>query len=133
MPSAGHEVHRKEPDRQLGAGFVEDSPGAGVDVVAALLAGVGPPLGHRVKSGPHVANLTMRFLTAVLDFHDPGEAGRVIRILGLKLLESVFGHDTVSLSKGRNGLRKRLTVTAGDNPKALNFCANYVSHIVKGG
>jgi hypothetical protein len=49
MPSAGHEVHRKEPDRERGAGFVKDGPGTRVGVMAASLAGVGPALAHRVE------------------------------------------------------------------------------------
>ena len=31
-------------------------------------------------------------VVAVLNFHDPGETGRVIRLLGSKSLERVFGH-----------------------------------------
>jgi hypothetical protein len=31
-------------------------------------------------------------VAAVLNFHDPGETGRVIRVLGLKLLERAFSH-----------------------------------------
>jgi hypothetical protein len=27
-----------------------------------------------------------------LDLHDPGEASRVVRVLGLKVLEGVLGH-----------------------------------------
>jgi len=92
MSSAGHEVHRKEPDRELGAALVKDGPGCGIDVMAAPLAGVSPPRGHRMKLHPLVADLTMRLVPAVLDFHDPCETGRVIGIFGLELLESVFGH-----------------------------------------
>jgi hypothetical protein len=30
---------------------------------------------------------------AVVDFHQLGEAGGIIRVFGLKLFEGVFGHD----------------------------------------
>jgi hypothetical protein len=61
--------------------------------MAASLAGVSPALAHRMKLHPFIANLTMRFVAAVLDFHYPGETGRIVRIFFLKLLEGVFGHD----------------------------------------
>jgi hypothetical protein len=61
--------------------------------MAAPLAGVGPPLGHRMELHPLVANRTIGFLAAVLDFHNSLKAGPVIGIFGLELLEGVFGHD----------------------------------------
>lgn len=95
VPSAGHEVHRKEPDRELGARFVENGPGARVDVMAAFLTGVGPALAHRVEHGPLVADRAVGFLAAVLDFHDPLEASCVVRELSLELLESILGHGAI--------------------------------------
>ena len=97
MPSAGHEVHREEPDREFGAALVKNGPGCRVDVMTASLASVGPPGAHRMEFHPLVANLTMRLVAAVLDFHDPGEACRVVRIFSLKLFEGVFSHDEQSL------------------------------------
>ena len=91
MPSTRHQVHRKEPHSQFGARFVKDGPGARVDVMAAPTC-VGPPLAHRMKLGPLVANRAMRLVAPVLDFHDPGEADRVIRKISLKLLEGVLSH-----------------------------------------
>jgi hypothetical protein len=71
MPSAGHEVHRKEPNRKLGAALVKDGSSGRVDVMAAPLARVSPPFGHRVKLHPFIANRAIRFLAAVLNLHDP--------------------------------------------------------------
>jgi hypothetical protein len=71
MPSAGHEVHCKEPDRELGAAFVKNGASGGIDVMAASLAGVGPPSGHWMELHPLIANRTMCFVTTVLNFHDP--------------------------------------------------------------
>lgn len=92
MACAGHQVHRKEPDRELGAALVKDGPGCRVDVMTAPLAGVGPPLGHLVELHPFGTNRAIGFLAAVLDLHDPAQAGRVIRVFGLELLEGVLGH-----------------------------------------
>ena len=86
VPSAGQEIHRKEPYGEFGAALVKDGPGAGVDVMAAPLAGVSPALAHWMKLHPFVANRAMRFVAAVLNFHDALEASGVIGILSLKLL-----------------------------------------------
>jgi len=51
MASAGHEVHREEPVRELRPALMEDGPRARVDVEAAMLAGIGPALRHGVKTG----------------------------------------------------------------------------------
>jgi hypothetical protein len=70
VPRAGHEIHRKEPNREFGAALVKNGPGARISVMTAFLAGVGPPLGHRMKPRPLSANRAVGFLTAVPDFHD---------------------------------------------------------------
>src|SRR6516165_7570673 len=92
MPSAGHEIHRKEPDRQFGAGVVKDGSGAWIDVMAAFLARIGAPFGHLVVKGAAITDGAMVSPPAVLDLHYFGQAGRVIRVYGLKLLEGVFRH-----------------------------------------
>ena len=79
MARVRHEVQGEEPNGELGAGLMEDRPGARVNVVPALLARVGPPLVHRVELGPLVANGAMRFVAAMEDFHDLGEASIVDR------------------------------------------------------
>src|ERR1700728_1199273 len=88
----GHEVHRKEPDRELGAALVKDGASGRVDVMAAPLASVSPALGHLMETHPLVADRAIRFFAAVLNFHDPLKAGGIVRIFGLELLEGVFGH-----------------------------------------
>jgi hypothetical protein len=67
-------------------------PAAGVDVMAAPLAGVGPPFAHWMEFHLLIANGTVRFVDTVLDLHDASETSRVVRIFGLKLLEGVLGH-----------------------------------------
>ncbi len=53
MARAGHEVHREKPIGQFRAGLMEDGPGTWINVMAAFLTGVGPPIGHRVKLDGH--------------------------------------------------------------------------------
>jgi hypothetical protein len=80
---------------------VKDGAGARVDVMAALLTRVSPPLAHRMKLGPLVASWAIRLVAPVLDFHDASETGRVIRKIGLKLLESILGHDCPLWLRGK--------------------------------
>ena len=88
---AGHQVHGKKPVRQLRAGLVKDRPRARVDVMAALLAGKAPAGCHGVKlSLGHPTGRAGDLGPAVLDVHHGHQAGRVVRDLGLELLESIF-------------------------------------------
>jgi hypothetical protein len=68
---------------------VKDRPGAGVNVVAAKLAHEGPALLQWVKLRVRATAGAANFGPAVIDLHQLGEARRVIRVNGLKLLESV--------------------------------------------
>lgn len=86
-----HQVHGEKPVSQLRAGLVKDRARARVDVMPALLAGKGFALVHGVKLG--LSNTTAgagNLGAAVLDIHERQKAGRVIRELGLELLECVF-------------------------------------------
>ena len=71
---------------------MKDRVGAGVNVVTALLAGVGAARRHRMKVCPNAAGWARDVRSAVVDLHELGETRRVIRVLGLKLLECVLGH-----------------------------------------
>lgn len=91
VASAGHEVHCKEPLGERRAGLVKDGTGRRIDVMAALLAGKRAPLRHRMKLGPiNAAGRAGDLGAPVVDFHQLGEAGRVVRIFGLELFEGVF-------------------------------------------
>src|SRR3984957_5876906 len=46
---AGHQVHGEEPLGQVGPGLVKDRPGRRVNVMAAVLTGIGPALGHGME------------------------------------------------------------------------------------
>jgi hypothetical protein len=71
---------------------VKDGPGSRVNVVAALLAGIGPALGHRMKGCSLFAPRTYDIRSAKVDFHQLGQARGIVRVFGLELLERVFGH-----------------------------------------
>lgn len=92
VAGAGHQVHRKEPMRQLGPRLVEDRVSGRIDVMAALLAGISATLRHRMEIRPNAAGRTGEDRAAVVDLHELCEARRVIGILGLKFLERVLGH-----------------------------------------
>jgi hypothetical protein len=72
---------------------VKDGAGGRVDVMAAVLTGIGAPLAHGMESSRLLAAGAADRGAAVVDFHELGEAGGVVRVFGLKLLESVLGHD----------------------------------------
>lgn len=92
MPRAGHQIHGKEPNRQLRAGLVKDGLGTRVDVMAAMLARIGAPLGYPMKFRIRAAPGARELGTAVLDLHDPVEACAVVGVLTLEFLEGVLGH-----------------------------------------
>ncbi len=86
-----HEVHREKPVRELRTGLVKDGPGARVNVMAALLAGVSLPLPHGMKLGVNRPAAGAGELgPAELDFHELRQTGRIIGQVGLELLESIF-------------------------------------------
>ena len=89
---AGHQVHGKEPLGQIGARLVEDRPSGRINVVAACLTGIGPAFAHGMELGALLAAGARDFGTAVVYFHQFGEAGSIVRIFLLELLERVFRH-----------------------------------------
>lgn len=60
--------------------------------MAAPLAGISPPLGDLREGGVRAAAGARNLRPAVLDFHDRREAGVIVRVLGLELLECVLAH-----------------------------------------
>lgn len=95
-----NQVHGEEPVGQLRAGLVEDCPGARVDVEAAHLTGVGTALGHRMELVLLPAVRAHGEGAAVVHSHKLREAGRVVRILGLELFESIFHGSTLTCREG---------------------------------
>jgi hypothetical protein len=93
MAGAGHQIHREKPMGEFRAALVKDGASSRINMVPALLAGIGPALSHRVEFSPQRATAgACDFGAAVVDLHQLGEAGRVVRIFGLELFEGVFGH-----------------------------------------
>ena len=114
MARAGHQVHRKEPLGQIGPRLVKDRASGRINVMAALLAGVGAALAHGVElSALDATSGTRDFGAAVVDFHELGQARRIGRIFGLELLERVSRHDR-PLVEGKS--RLRLTCRQGIIP-----------------
>jgi len=89
MPRAGHEVHREKPFGEVRPRFVEDRASGRVNVVATVLANEGPTLGEGMKLGLDATAGADDFGSAVIYFHELGEAGRIIRVHDLKCLESM--------------------------------------------
>lgn len=97
MPSAGHEIHGKELLGEVRSRLVEYSPVARVNVMAADLAGICPPLGHRVKLAALLADGAICGRAPILDFHELGQTRCIVWVLSLELLEGVFGHRSYPL------------------------------------
>ena len=89
MPRAGHEVHREKPFGQIGPRLMEDRASGRINVMAAPLADVGPAFGEGMEFRISPATGAGDFGPAVVHLHQLAEAGRVIRVNSLKLLESV--------------------------------------------
>ena len=101
MARTCHEVHGEEPVGQGRPALVEDGPSTWVDVVAALLAGKSPALGHGVKLGIDPASRAIQPCSAPLGLHDRRQTSRIIGEVSLELFESVFGHgSTLTCDKG---------------------------------
>lgn len=94
MAGAGHKVHGKKPLGESGAGFVKDGAGARIDMMAAFLTGVSLAGVHRVEAGLlYTAAGASDFRAAIIDFHELGQARRIVWIFALKLFEGVSGHN----------------------------------------
>src|SRR5260370_651030 len=91
MTCRGHEIHREEPHRELGPRLLERRPDTWIDVMAALLAGVGPALGHAVELRiGNAAGRACEDRAAVATLHDLVQAGFVGRILSLERFKGVL-------------------------------------------
>ena len=90
MPSAGQEIHCEKPIGQGGAGFLEGGADAWIDVMSAVLAGIGAPLGDAVELGVRAAARAANLFPAVADGHDLVQARGIIRVLGAELLDGVL-------------------------------------------
>lgn len=89
MAGRCHQVHRKEPVRQLSAGFVKDRISTGVDLMAAVLTGECLALAHQVEFRLALAGRANNVRSAVLRLHQLEETGIIGRVLGLKCFETV--------------------------------------------
>ena len=98
MPSAGHEIHGKEPLSEVRSRLVEYSPGARVNVMAADLAGICPLLGHRVKLAALLADGAICGRAPILDFHELGQTRCIVWVLSLELLEGDLSELSPSLA-----------------------------------
>lgn len=94
----GHKVHGEEPVRERRAGLFKRCADARIDVVAAILAGIGTALGDAMKRRVSATRRANQRLTAVLNFHDRIQARRVSRVLGLELFEGVLAHRAYPLA-----------------------------------
>src|ERR1051325_10053293 len=97
MTRAGHEVHRKEPLGEIRTRFVKDRSCSRIDMISAVLAGIRTSLVHRVESRPAGATRTNDFGSAIVNFHELGQACGIVWVFGLELLESVLCHDGTPL------------------------------------
>jgi hypothetical protein len=88
-----HEVHREKPFGEVCARLVENCSSGRVNVVAAMLADIGPALGKGVKLGVNATARTHDFGPAVVHLHKLGETMCVSGVYRLKLLKGTFGHD----------------------------------------
>ena len=92
MPGAGHEIHREEPLREVGSRLFEDRADAWINMVTAMLTGVGAALRDSMKLAVGTTSRTHELCASVLLFHNPIKACPVIRVLSLELLEGVPAH-----------------------------------------
>jgi hypothetical protein len=83
MPGAAEKIHGEEPFRRVSREFMEDGSGAGIDVMAAILAGIAPPLFHAMRLGTDPASLAFKRRPAVLNLYDLVEASRIGQVFFL--------------------------------------------------
>jgi hypothetical protein len=86
----GHEIHGEKPNREFGRRLVEDRSRTRVNMMPAFLAGESAPRTHHVEIGKRATAGAENVRSAVVDFHELGETGRVIGIFGLELFEGVL-------------------------------------------
>jgi len=113
MARARHQIHGEKPMRKLGPRLVEDRMRAWIDVMAALLAGIGTTLRHRMKVRPRVTCRAFYVRPAEVDLHELRKAGRIVRVFGLEFLEGVFGHRSQLALRLRDNLTEFALVVKG--------------------
>jgi hypothetical protein len=71
MASAGHQIHREKPLGQIRPRLLKHRADARVNVMAAVLAGIGPALCDPMELAVGTACWASELSAAVLLFHDP--------------------------------------------------------------
>lgn len=87
---------------------MEDRPGRRVNMMTARLTGIGAALAHGVKGGALLTTGANNIGPAIVDFHQLGETGGVVRIFLLELLERVFCHRLIPFAACYLRLRGRI-------------------------
>jgi hypothetical protein len=90
MAGAGHEIQGKKPMGQLGTGFLKGRTDTRINMVAATITGKSTPFPKWMELRSGLAAGTGELGPAVLDLHNPFQAGAVIWKLGLELLKRVL-------------------------------------------
>lgn len=90
MAGAGYEIQGEKPMCELGTGFLKDCPDARVNMVAAMVTGVSASSAELMKLGNDLAVGANKLSSAILNLHDPFQAGMVIWKFSLEMLECVF-------------------------------------------
>ena len=76
---------------------MEDRTGARVNVMAAKLADKGAALGKSMKFRIFLAFWSLNFSASIIHFHELRQAGVIVRVHLLELLECALGHDRYPL------------------------------------